>query len=284
MFRWTQRIYHGSWGTALFQSVYSTAPGRLRSLLTVPEWYLLIALVAGIAAVGIFYAPLRFAFGLLVLMILPPAINAMLSGAGSLVRRAPQGEWERWSLALGAALLHFLQPAARLLGRFRQGLTPWRRRGSARAVLPWQGRVSIWSEGQWRSSEDRLRALEAAMKTSGAVVVRGGDYDRWDLEVRGGLLGTARAQLVIEEHGEGRQLVRLRSWPVFYAPAMVAAWLLSSLGAVAALDLAWVVWALFNAPALVLLGRAAFESGTALAVMRSAVPMALNAGEKIVDE
>jgi O-antigen biosynthesis protein len=283
MFRWTQRIYHGSWGTALFQSVYSIAPGRLRTLLTLPEWYLLIALVTAIAAVGIFYPPLRFAFGLLVLMILPPAVNALLSGASSLIRRAPRGGWERLRLAIGAAALHFLQPAARLAGRLRQGLTPWRARGTARAVFPEADRVAIWSEGQWRGSEERLTALEAAMKTSGAVVVRGGDYDRWDLEVRGGLLGTARAQLVIEEHGDGKQLVRLRFWPVFSAPAMVAVCLFSSLAMVAALDLAWVVWGLFNAPALILLGRATLESGMALAVMRAALPSVLNPGEKMVE-
>lgn len=282
MFRWTQRIYHGSWGTALFQSVYSGAPGRLRTLLTVPEWYLLIGLAALIAAVGLFYPPLRFAFALLALMILPPAANAFLSGLASLDRARPRDGWKRWQLAAGAAGLHFLQPMARLLGRFRQGLTPWRRRGAVRAAFPWSGRVAMWSEGQWRSSEDRLTALESAMKTSGAVVLRGGDYDRWDLEVRGGLLGTARAQLVIEEHGNNMQLVRLRFWPVFSPPAMVAVCLFSSLATVAALDLAWLVWALFNAPAIVLLGRAAFESGSALAVMRAAVPAALTTGEKIL--
>jgi hypothetical protein len=48
------------------------------------------------------------------------------------------------------------------------------------------------------------------------VVRSGGDWDRWDLQVRGGLLGVARLRIGIEEHGAGRQLVRVRSWP--YAP------------------------------------------------------------------
>jgi hypothetical protein len=59
--------------------------------------------------------------------------------------------------------------------------------------------------------------------------------------------------------------------------------LLSSLARVAALDLAWVVWGLFNAPALILLGRATLESGMALAVMRAALPSVLNPGEKMVE-
>ena len=120
------------------------------------------------------------------------------------------------------------------------------------------------------------------MKTSGAVVVRGGDYDRWDLEVRGGLVGTARAQLVIEEHGEGRQLARLRIWPVASAAAMVAASLSSLLATVAVLDGSWVAWGLLNVPAVFLLVRATYESGTALAVIAGAIPPTLEEGEKII--
>jgi hypothetical protein len=47
----------------------------------------------------------------------------------------------------------------------------------------------------------------------GAIVASGGDYDRWDLEVRGGLLGSGRVRLAVEEHGSGGQLVRLHWWP-----------------------------------------------------------------------
>ena len=39
--RW--KIYYGTWGTGLFQSVYQRAPGILGSLPLMPEWYLVIA-------------------------------------------------------------------------------------------------------------------------------------------------------------------------------------------------------------------------------------------------
>ena len=51
------------------------------------------------------------------------------------------------------------------------------------------------------------------LRASGYPVFRGGDYDRWDLEVRGGALGAARLQMATEEHGDGKQLHRLRVWP-----------------------------------------------------------------------
>jgi hypothetical protein len=43
-------------------------------------------------------------------------------------------------------------------------------------------------------------------------VLRGGDFDRWDLEVPGGLFGSRRVLMAVEEHGGGRQLVRFRCW------------------------------------------------------------------------
>ena len=44
-------------------------------------------------------------------------------------------------------------------------------------------------------------------------VCPGGDWDRWDLEVRAGVSGRVRALLTIEEHGSGRQQLRFRLIP-----------------------------------------------------------------------
>ena len=57
--------------------------------------------------------------------------------------------------------------------------------------------------------------LEKALRRIGGVVFSGGDYERWDLYVRGGMLGSMRLRVAVEEHGAGRQLVRIRSWPRF---------------------------------------------------------------------
>src|SRR3989337_1613078 len=50
----------------------------------------------------------------------------------------------------------------------------------------------------------------------GAAVLRGGNFDPWDLEVRGGMFGNARMIMGIEEFGGGKQLVRFRIWPQFF--------------------------------------------------------------------
>ena len=137
MFRWSQRrIYHGSWGTALSESIYAAAPGTLATILMMPEWYLLMALLAVIGYASAFYAPLRFSLFLLAAVFVPPAAHAGLCGWRTFFRLEPHNRTARWQFAAMTAFLNFLQPAARLGGRLRQGLTPWRRRGAARMIPP----------------------------------------------------------------------------------------------------------------------------------------------------
>lgn len=276
------RVYHGRWGTALFQSVYHLAPGTVATLLMMPEWYLLIGVLMIALPFVSLYAPLYFSLALFVLVAAPPAFHAWLCGWRAFFREAPQVGVRRLRFATVTAMLHFLQPAARLVGRMRQGLTPWRRRGAERILLPFSKNIVIWSGKNWRGPEQRLKSLEAVMRDSGAVVLSGGDFDRWDLEVRGGILGCARTQLVIEEHSQGRQLVRLRAWPVALPSVLAVAVLFAVLAMVAAVNLEWTAWAVLNVPALALLARVIYECGSAMEVIVSAVPATLMDGEKIV--
>jgi hypothetical protein len=56
--------------------------------------------------------------------------------------------------------------------------------------------------------------LEAELRrVGGAAISRGSPFDRWDIEVRTGPLGAARLRLGVEEHGDGKQLLRFRVWP-----------------------------------------------------------------------
>jgi hypothetical protein len=110
-------------------------------------------------------------------------------------------------------MLHVLQPAARLFGRVRHGLTPWRERGRrVLFVLPRPRAIVVWNE-RWRAPDAWLNALETALRTHRVRVLRGGAFDTWDLEVRSGLFGAARVLLAVEEHGNGRQVMRFRVWP-----------------------------------------------------------------------
>jgi hypothetical protein len=130
-------------------------------------------------------------------------------------------------LRLLTAGMHLAQPVARLKGRLMHGLTPWRRRGVSGFAWPNPRALSIWSES-WKSPEEWLGGIEQRLIDAGAVVRRGSTFDRWDLEVRGGLFGSARLLHAIEEHGGGKQLARFRIWPrwswlVVCAIAVIAA-------------------------------------------------------------
>jgi hypothetical protein len=255
-----------------------------------PEWYLLMLLLAQISALGFVWHPLLAALPLLGLGIAALLYQAGIGAAHGTFSGPPLARARLRGLT---AFLYLAQPVARLGGRLRNGLTLWRRRNSelvlptlilaevcvlgaiwrpllyafpalalsfgalvfhtrfgklARAevadavvapvvsrwarfvarlraaltplppgrrhgkVLPLPRTLALWDE-EWRSTSDRLKGVEAGLRSTGTVFRHGGGFDRWDLEVRGGIFGGARMRSAIEEHGGGRQLVRFRVWP-----------------------------------------------------------------------
>ena len=208
------RIYHGTWGSAHFQSLYGPRIGVWESWPIMPEWYLFNAVLVIFSLAGIIWKPLLLALPLMVLAISLPLIAIIKSVAKASVSRS--GDAKTFSGKLKAfiltAILHTIQPLARLSGRFHSGLTPWRRRGLARYRLPVPKNYAIWSE-RWQTSSQWMESMEIALRRQGSVVKRGGDFDDWDVEIRGGFFGSARIRSVVEEHGAGKQLIRYRLWP-----------------------------------------------------------------------
>ncbi len=234
-----------------------------------PEWYGVILALAGFSLLGLIWPPL-----LGCLALLGAALGVSIGQALSSASRArwPGGRagWrERGSRFLLTAFLHLLQPLARLSGRLRHGLTPWRRRGPELAiVLP--GSVTLWSE-TWQAPEAWLTRIRQTVAGTGAVVVAGGDFDRWDLEARGGALGSARLCMATEEHGAGRQLLRFRLWPRFSRSGGLAALFLGPGRRGRGGDQAWAAALILTACALLLVSRMLVESAAAVAVLRRAI-------------
>jgi len=96
----------------------------------------------------------------------------------------------------------------------------------------------------------RRAALEQALRDGGQVVRGGGPYDRYDLEVRAGALGRARVRLAVEEHGQGRQLVRARVWPHVSLLGLLIACACAAAATVAAGDAAWLATVVLAAAGL----------------------------------
>jgi GT2 family glycosyltransferase len=241
------RVYYGTWGTALFQSVYQPAPGILYSLPLMPEWYVLVAVLGGLAALGIAWSPL-----LLITPIFALAVAASLMQAGLAAAKQPLGVYpwpRRVVLKLLIAWLYLIQPVARLLGRIRYGVGPWRRAGILNPPMRLRRSDDVWSE-DWQSLDTRLAEIENLLLHKGAVVKRGGDFERWDLEIRGGLFGSVRALAMQEEHGAGKQLVRFRVWPQIPHPAIALFLALGLLTTLAAYHHAWLAAVILGIGAL----------------------------------
>ena len=266
---WRWHVYYGGWGTAFFQPLYGPRNGLLQSLPLMPEWYLAISALAVLSAVGIVWSPALLALPLLALALAALVADAAL-GASRARFESHEGVGRMRALT---GLLYLLQPLARLRGRLGHGLTPWRRRGLRSLTPPLASTATFWSEC-WQGTEERVRRLSSALGHEGAVVASGGDWDRWDLSVRGGLLGCARMRLGLEEHGAGQQLVRVRTWPRAGRPALVLLALLAGLAALAAAGSATTAVIVLAAFAAIVLGRLLYECSVACATVRAALPRA----------
>ncbi len=233
------QVFHGTWGSALFQRLYHQPHGAVKSLPLMPEWYLVLAALAVVSLLGILWSPLLVCAPIFAIALTALVVQAGVSAshASYTSEGAPRGTRARL-LGLTTAL-YLMQPLARLVGRIGHGLTPWRRPPGASWALPRPRLSTAWCE-EWQSLDDRLRGIEADLIASGATVRRGGDYDRWDLEVRGGPLAGVRILVTIEEHGAGQQLVRLRSWPQFSRVGAVAIVIFGAIAAIASADEGWI--------------------------------------------
>jgi GT2 family glycosyltransferase len=267
-YRW--RVYYGGWGTAFYQRLYGPRNGLLESLPLMPEWYLAIAALTLLSAVGIIWQP-----ALLALPLLLAAVGALGLDAALGAHRA---RFDSHSGVLGTrvltGLLYLLQPVARLYGRLAYGLTPWRRRGPRVFALPLPHTDTFWAE-HWQGTEERVRAVAGAMHRGGAFVLSGGDWDRWDLQVRGGVLGKARLRIGIEEHGAGKQLVRVRCWAHTGWPSLALVALLAALAVLAGTGQAEPAMLLLGGFAAIVLLRLIYECAVACATVRASLPQAL---------
>lgn len=270
------RIYQGTWGSGLFQSLYQPAQGVIASLPLMPEWYLFVLVLAGFSALGLLWKPLLWALPVLLVAVGALFLQTGLSAARAHFTSAPATRRARFKLWSVTTFMHLIQPLARLRGRLRFGLTPWRTRGLHSGFSPpWPRTASLWSE-RWQGADDRLRAIESNLRGRGACVLRGGDFDEWDLEVRGGMLGSARAGMVLEEHGGGKQLARFRLSPRISLAWLMPIFLFIGLSVAATLDGAWVVAALLGACAALLSARMYQECAAA---MRTLLRVVREAGE-----
>jgi GT2 family glycosyltransferase len=264
------RIYHGTWGTGAFQPEEQLEHGALADLARAPEWYLVLATLAGLSLLGLVWSIFLWVLPLLVLGASASLVEAVHGGRRADLGRHGRHVVRRLPLRVVTAFLHLLQPAARLSGRLSHGLSPWRQRRTAGIAVPRRDSLEQWYES-WLPPRDRVARIEEAARQAGARVLRGGPYSRWDLEISGGAAGGTRLLTTVEEHGRGRQLVRSRVWPTVTRATWRTALGLAALAASAGLTGEWVSAAILLALLLAVTAVAVWECSTAMAAALAAV-------------
>jgi hypothetical protein len=261
-------IYHGPWGTAPFQSLYERDPHPVWVLSALPEWRILVAILAVVATLGLAWRPLFLAAPLAAACAGVMLAQAFTSAAHGAFSRPRVGVW------VLTALLFVIQPAARLYGRVRART----RTGSARLMIGLYGarlprtRVSAYWSETWREPAVWLQRMLEELLRCDSIACIGGDYDTWDLQVTGGRLGAARMLVAFEDNGSGNQYLRFRARPrpSKWACAIVLICLtLASLGAAAG---TFVIASVFGAFGVLLGAAIAGQCAVSLERLWSAVP------------
>jgi GT2 family glycosyltransferase len=264
------RVFHGIWGSAPFQSLYNPGPGTLLSLSLMPEWYVLILLLLGLSLLGLLWRPLVIAVPILILALTIPLIQAVISSKDVGHSLHDDSTLEKLKIRALTSYLHFVQPIARLWGRMKNN--PFLRRNSSRLKLqlPFVYTSTYWSEN-WVAPEQRLESIEKTLQSDNAIVLRGGDYDRWDLEIRSRLLSSARTFMAVEDLSSGNQLIRFRTWPRIDPIILLIISLFATLSFFAFKDQSWVAASILGTAAIILTSFIIWNCSTAMASLLDAI-------------
>jgi glycosyltransferase involved in cell wall biosynthesis len=250
------RIFHGSWGSALFQSVYEREGSFINSIPLMPEWYLISAGFGLFGLLGFIWQPLFILIPLFIISVIVVVAQAVVSARKNSTLQPEQKK--DWRYKFTIVLLHLIQPVARLYGRIMNGLTPWRKRGVGirrEFIFSFKPRVFMhWSE-KWRSAEEWLTLIEKNILELKNRVKRGDEFSEWDLEVRNGLFGECRSVLTIEEHGMGRQYIKLKCSPVYTFRALFSPAFFITLTIFAGTNDQWFVAGMTSVAALCFIGN-----------------------------
>ncbi len=206
------RVYQGVWGCSPFQRLYQRKSPELLSLPLMPEWLIVIVMLA-VGALGM--ATFGGTLWALLPLVLATGIyigQAIYSAAKGQYQVKPELTIAYLQRLLLTAGLHMAQPVMRLRGRIGNGLHPLGTKNTLRKKIKTSSlyRNSGFWDGKYQSSIERLDYIKTLV-SSRTRCLTGNHYDDWDLQVYGGLFGSAKLRLMVEQHGENSEFVRYRA-------------------------------------------------------------------------
>ena len=201
-------IYHGTFGTGLFQCIYRPGPSHWAMLPSALEWHA----AAGLAAVAALFWPLAWAAvgTMLVLSLLVAGLQAVQANLAPAHR------------GLGARLLItglcYAQPLVRSWRRYRTRLFSYCHPIVATTELVDRGRhfplwgrssVSYWSEDGCERTELLGLFIAYLMEHRWGTTIDSG-WSKWDMVIHSHPWTVLRVLTTQEDHGERKRLIRVR--------------------------------------------------------------------------
>jgi hypothetical protein len=189
-------IYHGVFGSGLFQTIYRRQPSLLAAMLMSLEWHLLSAFVL---ILGLAFTPLIV---VAVMMFCVPVMLAIVAAA-----QAPMPRHPHWLSRPLIAYLHFRQPIARGWARYSVRLKAKvlqreaKRRGRLRP-LPLEPETKRTLR-YWSQHLDRvvlLQKIKEEVAAAGWRMRLDSGWAGWDMEIYGSRYVKVRLTSMTEHH------------------------------------------------------------------------------------
>lgn len=269
-----ERIYQGVWGSSPFQRLYRNDSSDFMSLTLMPEWIGVVLVSFVLFLLGVFWTPLLFMgvpFFLTLTLWVAQAFNTALSGQYEVPKAFSKNYCSRILLT---ALLSLMQPVARFIGRSNSGLSLLKphitKQAGGSFRLPVRESGGYW-DGNYQDRVERLTEIKGHIEYQGVSTQASGDYDDWDLQIPGGLFGSARLSLLVEHHGEHSEFVRYRikqGWSIT-AVSLIA--FIASFASMAFASLHWIIGTGLTGLAGALIARSLIDSGRAACLLKKTV-------------
>lgn len=199
-------VYHGVFGTGLFQTIYRRPASIVAMMLMSVEWHLLVGFTL---LLSLAFAPL---FLVALGMFLTPVALAIVAAC-----QAPMPPHRHWLTRPLIAYLHFRQPIARGWARYSVRLRAKVLKGEASGYqrtteLPFDpaepGALRYWSKCFDRMP--LLNQIGEEVHAAGWRARMDSGWHDWDMEIYGSRYAKVRLTTATEHHNENGMLTRVR--------------------------------------------------------------------------
>jgi O-antigen biosynthesis protein len=237
-------VYHGIFGTGLFQTLYTPEPAGLLQLFTSLEWHVLITL-GGVLLTLMWPA-------LWPVPVLTFAASLAVAIAAATRVELPVWQRHRWSRPL-VALMYLLQPVVRgwprYAHRLRRSETPTTARAKVREMArQYEGVGSVFTVHYWNEEAIErfafLQKLLEVLDRDDWQASADSGWDEHDVSVFGDRFTRVDVSTVAENHGGNKRLLRAKLCARWTLLGKVFLWTVVSLVALFVFVTGHVLWAL----------------------------------------